>query len=87
MENKGKINYLKQRLKDNGGKWLGFKTGKNNEIVIRIRRNSRKHFYLILDRYIAENKVIVRDVKGKEYGVAIRFDKDSFSLEPKLNDK
>lgn len=85
MENKDEINYLKDRLKDNGGKWLGYKFGRNNEIVVRIRRSGRRYFYLIVDEYIGENKVIVRDAKNKEQGVAIRFDRDSFTLEPILN--
>lgn len=82
-----KINYLKQKLKENGGKWLGFKIGKNNEVIVRIRRSNRKHFYLTVDKYIADNKVIVKDIQGKEHGVEIRFNRDSFSLEPTLSDK
>ena len=86
MENRNNnLPYLKKRLKDNGGKWLGFKTGTHNNVVVRIRRNARKYFYLVVDRYIAENKIIVKDARGKEGGVAIRFDSDSFSLEPHLN--
>ena len=87
MGNKREMKYLRERLKDNGGKWLGFKIGKNDEIVVRIRRSARKYFYLIVDEFIGENKVIVRDARGREQGVAIRFDNDSFSLEPVLNDK
>ena len=86
MKNK-KLSYLKKRLKDNGGKWLGFKIGKQGEVVVRIRRNAHKCFYLIVDEYLGENKIIVRDALGKEKGVAIRFNKDSFSLEPHLNKK
>lgn len=85
MDNKRQ--YLKQKLESHGGKWLGFKLGKNDEILVRIRRTARKYFYLIVGKYIAENKVIVRDSRGKECGIAIRFDKDSFSLAPILNDK
>ncbi len=84
MKRKNTISYLKTRLKDNGGKWLGSKFGNNDEVVVRIRRNSGKHFYLIVEKFIAENKVMVRDARGKEHGVAIRFDKDSFALEPDL---
>jgi len=87
MGSKDKTSYLRERLKDNGGKWLGFKFGRNNELMVRIRRTTRRHFYLIVDRYIGENKVVVRDTCGKEYGVAIRFDKDNFSLEPILDSK
>lgn len=86
LRRKEKINlsYLEKRLKENGGKWLGFKTGRNNTIVVRIRRNAQKYFYLIVDKYIGENKAVVRDAYGKEKGVAIRFDNDSFFLEPGL---
>lgn len=85
MKNKRKnLAYLKERLIDNGGKWMGFKIGKNNAIVVRIRRTAQKYFYLIVDEYIGENKIIVRDAFGKEKGVAIRFDRESFSLEPYL---
>ena len=83
-KDKKNLAYLEKRLKENGGKWLGFKTGKNNTIIVRIRRNARKYFYLIVDKYIGENKVVVQDTYSKEKGVAIRFDNDSFSLEPGL---
>ena len=61
---------------------MGFKLGKNDEIIVRIRRNNRKHFYLIVDEYLADNKIIIRDPRGKEQGVAIRFNRDCFELEP-----
>ena len=76
--------YLKERLKENGGKWLGFKTGEEDRVVVRIRRTSCKYFYLPVQKYLAENKVIVSDKIGKESGVAIRFNKNCFSLEPDL---
>ena len=76
--------YLKKRLEENGGKWLGFKIGKNNKIVVRIRRKNGKHFYLKVKKYIGESKVIISDPLGKEKGIAIRFNKDSFSLAPNL---
>lgn len=86
MENKKKMKYLMERLKDNGGKWLGFRIGKNNEILVRIRRNAHKYFFLVVDEFIGENKIIIKDtLRKKEKGVAIRFNKDSFSLEPVLN--
>ena len=71
---------LHKRLEENGGKWLGFKIGTDGEIVVRVRRNAHKFFYLVVEEYIGENKVIVRDAVGKEKGVAIRFDNASFSL-------
>jgi hypothetical protein len=79
-----KLSNLKERLKENGGKWFGFKLGNNDEIIVRIRRSADKHFYLIVDEYIGENKIIVRDAEQKEKGVAIRFNRDCFELEPKL---
>ena len=86
MPGKNKIKDLKKRLEDNGGKWLGFKIGKGDEVVVRVRRKAGKHFYLVVKKYLAENKVIVEDAFGKESGVAIRFNRDSFSLEPILKD-
>lgn len=85
MKNKRKnLAYLKERLRENGGKWLGFKSGRENVVMVRVRRSAQKYFYLIVDEYIGENKIIVRDAFGKEKGVAIRFDRESFSLEPHL---
>ncbi len=84
MSTKNNLIYLKERLKDNGGKWLGFKTGSGGEVVVRIRRVNGKYFYLIVKKYIAQNKIIVSDKFGEERGVAIRFNKDCFSLEPNL---
>jgi len=85
MINKRKdLAYLKERLRENGGKWLGFKSGRGDVVMVRIRRSAQKFFYLIVDEYIGENKIIVRDAFDKEKGVAIRFDKESFSLEPYL---
>jgi len=84
MQTKDNFKYLAERLKDNGDKWLGFKTGRNNEVVVRIRRATNKYFYLPVREYLSENKVVVSDKLGKEKGVAIRFNKDCFSLEPDL---
>lgn len=78
------MSYLKKRLEENGGKWLGFKSGREGEVMVRIRRSASKYFYLIVEEFIGENKVLVKDGLGKEKGIAIRFDKDSFSLEPNL---
>lgn len=86
MKQKIKKSYLRKRLEENNDKWMGFKIGKNNEIVVRIRRNNGKHFYLIVDKYIRENKITVRDSLGKEKGVAIRFARNSFCLEPDLKE-
>ena len=86
MGNNNRI-YLRERLEDNGGKWLGFKFGGSNEIVVRIRRRAHKFFYLVVDKYIGENQVTVKDALGKERGVAIRFDDNSFSPEPNLSDE
>ncbi|MDP2950951.1 MAG: hypothetical protein Q8N55_01055 [bacterium] len=84
MPIKDNLIYLKERLKDNGGKWLGFKTGSGGEVVVRIRRAANKYFYLPVREYLSENKVVVSDKFGKEKGAAIRFNKDCFSLEPWL---
>ncbi|MCG2689972.1 hypothetical protein L6252_01700, partial [Candidatus Parcubacteria bacterium] len=65
-------------------KWLGFKTGKEGEVVVRIRRSSNRYFYLPVREYLSEDKIIVSDKFGKEKGTAIRFNKDCFSLEPSL---
>ena len=79
--------YLRKRLEDNNDKWMGFKIGVNNKIIVRIRRNSRKHFYVRVDKYLGDNKVMVHDALGIEKGTAIRFNKHSFSLEPQLDKK
>lgn len=79
------ITHLKERLADNGGKWLGFKTGKDGAVVVRIRRSARRYFYLVVDEYYSGDKVQVRDARRGECGVAIRFDNDSFMLESHLS--
>jgi hypothetical protein len=75
------MSYLKGRLADNGGKWLGFKTGKDDAVVVRIRRSAKKYFYLVVDEYDSEDRVRVSDRRRGEHGVAVRFDNDSFVLE------
>lgn len=87
MENKKGNLYLRKRLEDNNGKWMGFKIGENNKLIVRIRRNARKHFYVTVDKYLGENKIMVHDAFGSEKGIAIRFNKHCFSLEPQLDKK
>lgn len=83
MKKRG-MEHLKGRLADNGGKWLGFKTGKDGAVVVRIRRSARRYFYLVVDECSSDDIVQVHDARRDERGVAIRFDNDSFMLEPHL---
>lgn len=76
---------LEKRLIDNGGYWLGFKIGRENDIIVRVRRNAHKYFYLVVDEVFSENKITVRDVYSKEKGIAIRFNNESFALAPELH--
>lgn len=74
------MTHLKDRLADNGGKWLGFKTGKDGAVMVRIRRSAKKYFYLVVDDYYSEDRVHVCDGRRGERGIAIRYDNDSFAL-------